>query len=92
MLQVIQESLKNGEDKTKISLLFGNVTPDDVLVKKELDALAAKHPDRFSVHYTVDRPTPEWKGFGGYVTTDMLQKAGLPTKPEPGVMVFVCGT
>jgi hypothetical protein len=33
----------------QISLLFGNVTADDILIKEELDALAAAHPHRFKV-------------------------------------------
>lgn len=33
-------------------LLYANVSPDDILLRDELDALAAAHPDRFSVWYT----------------------------------------
>jgi cytochrome-b5 reductase len=46
MLQVITESLKNKEDQTKITLLFGNMSPDDILLKDDLDKLAKEHADR----------------------------------------------
>ena len=47
MLQVIEEVLRNPADKTKLSLVFGNVTQDDILLKSRIDALAAKHPNQF---------------------------------------------
>ncbi len=33
----------------QVSLIFGNVTADDVLIQAELDALAAAHPGQFRV-------------------------------------------
>lgn len=50
--QVIKAVLKDPEDATKLSLLYANVSPDDILLREDLDALAAAHPDRFSVWYT----------------------------------------
>ena len=49
MLQVIEEVLRNPADKTTLSLVFGNVTQNDILLKDRIDALAAKHPQRFKV-------------------------------------------
>lgn len=43
--------LKDPKDTTELSLLYANVSPDDILLREELDALAAKH-DNFSVWYT----------------------------------------
>lgn len=34
-------------------------TEADILVRKELDDLAAKHPDRFTLWYTLSRGTPD---------------------------------
>lgn len=56
MLQVIKAALKDPKDTTKLTLLFGNITGEDILLKPELDALAQKHADRFSVQYTLDKP------------------------------------
>jgi NAD(P)H-flavin reductase len=56
--------------------------------------LAKKHPERFSVTYTVDRSPAggaEWSGSVGYVNADMLKKAGMPMSPADGVMMMVCG-
>lgn len=48
--------LANPADKTKVSLLFANVSEGDILLKDKIDAMAAAHPDRFRVHYVVDKP------------------------------------
>ena len=39
----------NPEDKTKCTLIFSNVTEEDILLRKEFEALAAKKPDQFKV-------------------------------------------
>ncbi|CAM9740838.1 unnamed protein product [Ectocarpus sp. 6 AP-2014] len=52
MLQVLQELLLNPEDKTKVTLLFANVTAADIMLKAEIDKLAAEH-DNFDVVYVV---------------------------------------
>ena len=51
MYQVIQAVLKKAEDATQLSLLYANVSPDDILLREELDALVAAHPN-FKVWYT----------------------------------------
>ena len=49
--QVIKAALKDGDDSTQLALLYANVSPDDILLREELDALAAAHPN-FKVWYT----------------------------------------
>lgn len=46
MYQVARAILKDPEDHTYVSLIFGNLTADDILIKDLLDELASKHPDR----------------------------------------------
>lgn len=89
MLQVVNEILKRPEDKTKVSLIFANVSEKDILCKPEIDALVAKHPN-FTVHYVVDKPTGWfWTGGVGYITKDMVTKH-LPA-PSSDSMIMVCG-
>ena len=89
MLQIIQEVLRNPDDKTQISLVFANNGEEDILLKDQLDALAAKHPKRFSVTYVVATPSAGWKGERGFCTEHLLRQK-LPA-PGPDVLVFVCG-
>lgn len=88
MLQVIEAILKNPDDNTQISLLYANVSPDDILLKEKLDVLAATHPN-LKVFYTVDDPTKDWRGGLGYISQDMVVK-GLPP-PSDDTLILVCG-
>lgn len=88
MLQVVEAILKNPDDNTQVSLIYANVSPDDILLKQKLDILAANHPN-FKVFYTVDNPSKDWRGGVGYVSKDMALK-GLPA-PGNDTLVLVCG-
>lgn len=54
MLQLAREVLKKSNDKTRLALLYANQTENDILLRNELDGLAAKHPEQFKVWYTLD--------------------------------------
>lgn len=53
--QVAQAILRDPNDKTKVSLLYANQTPKDILARAELEKLKKDHGDRFELWYTVDR-------------------------------------
>lgn len=89
MLQVLQELLFNPEDKTKVTLLFANQTPADIMLKSEIDKLAAEH-DNFEVIYLVDKqPAEPWTGKTGYVSASLIE-THLP-KPSDDNVIFICG-
>ncbi|RUS28630.1 hypothetical protein BC938DRAFT_481650 [Jimgerdemannia flammicorona] len=90
MLQLIRKIFSDPTDTTKVSLIFANVTEDDILLRSELDKLAEQHPKQFSVYYTLDKPPKGWKGGKGFVD-DKMAKDKLPGPQEDGVIVFVCG-
>ncbi|KAL5359968.1 hypothetical protein BJX96DRAFT_64299 [Aspergillus floccosus] len=88
--QLIQGILNNPEDKTRIKLVFGVNTEQDLLLKKELDEYAQRFPDRFEYLYTVSRPaerdTPLRKG---YITEELLRD--VVGRPNQDTKIFVCG-
>lgn len=43
--QVIEAICKNNESAINIKLILGNKTPEDILLKKELDEYALNHPN-----------------------------------------------
>lgn len=49
MYQLVRASLLDGSDDTTWHLLFANNTPTDVLLRQDLDQLAAQNPQRFKV-------------------------------------------
>ncbi|CAG9465483.1 unnamed protein product [Pedinophyceae sp. YPF-701] len=89
MYQVLQAALADKRDRTKFSLIFGNITEQDILLRDELEAMAREHATRFKLHLVLDRPPEGWKGGSGYVTAEMA-KAHLP-KPAGDVKVLRCG-
>jgi len=89
MLQLIRQVFKDPTDKTQLYLLFANQTEKDILLRPELDDIAASYPDRFHLWYTVDRAPEAWKYSEGFVNADMIS-AHLPP-PGEGVLITLCG-
>ena len=88
MLQVIRAVVKDPTDKTELSLIFGNVSEDDILLKPELDSLVKKHKN-IRVFYTIDKPTEGWTGGRGFVTGDMIDDKTF--KPSDDTLMTFCG-
>jgi cytochrome-b5 reductase len=92
MLQVIRRVFHEDstDKKTKITLLFGNQTESDILLKDELDKIAKENPDRFKVVYALDKAPENWTGVSGYITKEVVE-ANLPGPNEPDTVIMVCG-
>jgi cytochrome-b5 reductase len=89
MLQIIRAALKNPIDRTKLSLIYANVNHEDILLKKELDELAAKHPNRFKLYYVLNNPPASWSGGVGFVTKEQIQGHLPPT--DHNIKILMCG-
>jgi len=89
MLQIVREILKRKDDQTEMSLIFGNVTEDDILCRTELELYLKSSPRQFKLFYTLDKPTTGWTGGVGFVTPDMIQKHLYPASPEN--ITLICG-
>lgn len=88
VLQILNEVITVPEDLTKISLIYANETPNDILLKEELDEMAAKYP-HFEVHYIVRHPGEKWEGAIGQVSEEMM-RAYLPG-PADDHRLLICG-
>ncbi|KAL4736930.1 NADH-cytochrome b5 reductase 1 [Aspergillus similis] len=93
MLQIIKAIIRNrprngGNDTTQVDLIFANVNPDDILLKDELEKLAAED-DGFRIYYVLNNPPEGWTGGVGFVTPDMI-KERLPT-PASDIKILLCG-
>ena len=81
MLQIAKAAQ---DDDMEISLLFANQTPEDILLRTEIETCTLS-----SVKYTVDRPTEDWTGLVGYIDEAKV-RASLPA-PGKDVLILVCG-
>ncbi len=91
ILQVIKAILRNVEDKTKMSLIFGNLSKDDILLYQELKAMARKHSDQLKVHFVLNNPpeNEDWDGSVGYINADII-KEHLPVASKDS-KILMCG-
>ncbi|KAF9229494.1 NADH-cytochrome b5 reductase [Gyrodon lividus] len=89
MLQIIRAALKNPADRTKLSLIYANVNLEDILLKEELDSLAAKHPHRFTLYYVLNNPPEGWTGGVGFVSKEQIEGYLPPSSDD--IKVLMCG-
>ncbi|KAF6003252.1 NADH-cytochrome b5 reductase [Cyanidiococcus yangmingshanensis] len=89
MWQLIQVILGDASDRTRIKLIFANVKAEDILLRSEIDAIAAQYPDRFARFYVLNEPPADWKMGTGFVTTEHIRDfIGLPAENK---LVLLCG-
>ncbi|KAF5020946.1 hypothetical protein F66182_7027 [Fusarium sp. NRRL 66182] len=89
IFQLAQGILRNPQDKTSMTLVFGARSDEDVLLRKELDQFAKEFPDRFRAVYTVSNPEEGSQLRKGYVDKELLDEV-LPLEKR-NTKVFVCG-
>lgn len=88
MWQVFRAILSNPADDTPISLVFANVTEDDILLREEIESLAETHP-QFDVYFVLNDPPEGWGMGVGFVTKDiLLERFG---EAEAGSIALMCG-
>lgn len=89
MYQVISAVLGNPEDKTRLHLIYANVSENDILMRAELEELEKKHRDQFKVHYVLNHAPENWTGSTGFITPEIME-AHLPKSTE-NTNLLICG-
>ena len=82
-------SLQDGGDTTKLWLIYANRRECDILLRKELDAWAEAHPDRFKVFYCLSDPPVGWAGGCGRISEEMVKQHMPP--PGEDSYIGLCG-
>lgn len=90
MWQLARAIFSNPNDKTKVTLVFGNNTEEDILLKEEFAELENTYPNRFKAFYVITNPGEKWVGPKGYISQELL-KTVLPEPKQENIKVFVCG-
>lgn len=90
MYQLMRGILNNPDDKTKISLVFGNLYEKDILLKEEFEKLENDYPQRFKAFYTLDNPPESWQYGKGFITKELLKEV-IPDPKSGNIKIFVCG-
>lgn len=84
MLQIIRAIIRGrprsgGKDTTEVDLIFANVNEEDILLREDLDALAAED-DKFRVYYVLNNPPEPWDGGVGFVSAEMIKVCVIEPK------------
>lgn len=85
--QLARGILSNPEDKTKVTLVYGANTEEDILLKKELDGIQKDFPGRFETLYAVSQPVEGSTIRKGRVSKELLAEVARPKDGK----VFLCG-
>jgi len=91
MLQIIRAIMKNPEDRTKVTLIYANVSTNDILLREDLERLAKTYPEKFRLYLVVENAPSvgEWKGGIGFITPEMI-KEYCPA-PATDIKILICG-
>lgn len=90
MYQLCRAIFNNPNDKTKVTLVVGNVSEQDILLRRELADLENTYPQRFRAFYVLDKAPKGWAGGSGFINKELL-KTVLPEPKSENIKVFVCG-
>ena len=88
MYQIMTAIARNPADKTVCNLIYANVNEEDILLRKEIDAMVSQCPN-INVHYVLNNPPEEWAGSVGFVTPDIIQSNSA--SPDDDIKLLLCG-
>jgi ferredoxin-NADP reductase len=72
---------------TKITLLYGNRTEEDIAFRKEFEALQEQN-ENLKIVFTLNEADSKWTGATGFITADMIKKE-IPDYKD--TMFYTCG-
>ncbi|KTW26511.1 uncharacterized protein T551_03428 [Pneumocystis jirovecii RU7] len=95
--QLLSYVFKNRDEHTpEFHLMYANRTPNEILLKEELDCLQRKYPKNLKITYFVDMSLDNKVSDKYFVRTINLQdiKHAFPSSihADPHTIVLVCGT
>lgn len=93
MYQLVRGILTNPADSTRITLVWGVNTDEDIFLRDQLAKLEESYPGRLKTVYVVAQPDAQSPHQRGYVTRKVLEQAGVSAAAETSkdTKVFLCG-
>mmetsp|Transcript_8194 Transcript_8194/g.9538 ORF Transcript_8194/g.9538 Transcript_8194/m.9538 type:complete len:344 (-) Transcript_8194:146-1177(-) len=99
LVPLLKQNQNQNQHDQEIRLLYGNKTPHDILLKKELDELAKIYPNRFTVTYIVGDDAHDTRQYAnsmydvvtGWIDSEKIQQLGFPPTTGNSSIVWVCG-
>ena len=90
MWQIIEHAVTEPHDRTRIRLVFANVREEDILMREEIERLAAQYPHQFQYFYVLNEPpAPSWSMGVGFVSADHIRD--FIGEPADDKHILMCG-
>lgn len=90
MVKMLNYALTNISSLRKVKLMFFNKTEDDIIWRSQLEKLAYKDK-RFDVEFVLSKPTSEWNGKKGYISSGLLSEFLKRSSDKSKVLICICG-
>jgi len=87
MYQLIQRVIADPRDVTRVKMIYGNSTEDDILCREDLEEM--RRMDYVDIVFTIGSAKNSWKEETGHVTSEMIKKYMSPPQDEP--VNLICG-
>ncbi|KAJ2904367.1 hypothetical protein MKZ38_008152 [Zalerion maritima] len=92
IFQVLRAVMKDNDDPTKCLVLDGNRVESDILLRKELDSLAVRNPERCDLLHTLTRPEAHWGGLRGRMGKELFEeRIGACSEVGGDDLILICG-
>ena len=77
------KEVANGTLDMDLTILYGSVSSDDIVMKAELDAIQS---DKVHIVHVLSGDEPDWQGEKGFLTADLIKKYSAED-----TTYFICG-
>ena len=77
------KEIKNGREDFNLTILYGSVSEDDIVLKEEMEGCAC---DKVKIVHVLSGENPGWKGEKGFISGDIIKKYSAPD-----TTYFICG-
>ncbi|KAL4939113.1 hypothetical protein BDV06DRAFT_231271 [Aspergillus oleicola] len=86
---LIARILLTKDDKTELRVIDANKTPDDILLRDELDKFERESNGQLTVAHVISSPGDDWMGLKGHVNKGIIREHLF--EPADDNVVILCG-
>lgn len=89
----ISKSVLVNEPNSTITLVYCSRSENNIIFKKQLDALSEKYGNKFTVIHNLSQPSPSWTGLSGRLDRERLRDiaSGNQKGELKDLKCFLCG-
>lgn len=90
MFQVLSKVAEDKSDTTLVQLLSAQRTPEDIILRDELEKMSQENPN-IRVDFVISDMNSGWEGLTGQVDRKLIEKY-MPHPTAKSFKILVCGT